>query len=273
MISSSTDEKTVSDGAAGGQRPRHISRSTGSPRLDARHLARQSDFRRDLRLGIVPLASFSRPLARLAVAVPYLVIVVAMGYTRQSIALGVLMAGLARQSRGASTLNFSDYTTIAAAFHQHCGRVSQWSRCRDRATGGQFLSSVSRPHSSLRLFPGQFDGHARQELHSRPTILPGGGHPPGDEFRRRGHLLWWPITGWSSIRKRNGSCGATSRLASIVLLILLFICPSSTAVDRMSHLSDSVCRSPYFRGCRAVAAASHRTVLVILYSQPFSSCG
>jgi hypothetical protein len=54
------------------------------------------------------------PWLAFAVAVPYMVIVVAMGYTRQSIALGVLMAGLARQSRGAGTLNFAIYVAAAA---------------------------------------------------------------------------------------------------------------------------------------------------------------
>ncbi|HET8749141.1 MAG TPA: EpsG family protein, partial [Sphingomicrobium sp.] len=58
------------------------------------------------------------PWLAFAVAVPYMVIVVAMGYTRQSIALGVLMAGLARQSRGGSTLNFALYVAAAACFHK-----------------------------------------------------------------------------------------------------------------------------------------------------------
>jgi hypothetical protein len=58
------------------------------------------------------------PWLAFAVAIPYMVIVVAMGYTRQSIALGVLMAGLARQSRGAGTLNFAIYVAVAAAFHK-----------------------------------------------------------------------------------------------------------------------------------------------------------
>jgi hypothetical protein len=57
------------------------------------------------------------PWLGLAVAVPYMIIVVAMGYTRQAVALGVLMAGLANQVRGKSILNFAVYTAIAATFH------------------------------------------------------------------------------------------------------------------------------------------------------------
>lgn len=53
------------------------------------------------------------PWLAFAVAVPYMVVVVAMGYTRQSMALGVLMAGLARQTRGGSILNFAIYVALA----------------------------------------------------------------------------------------------------------------------------------------------------------------
>ncbi|MES2902600.1 MAG: EpsG family protein [Pseudomonadota bacterium] len=59
-----------------------------------------------------------RPLLAVLVAVPYLIIVVAMGYTRQSIAIGILMAGLASLGRGGSVIRFAFYVAIAAAFHR-----------------------------------------------------------------------------------------------------------------------------------------------------------
>lgn len=50
-------------------------------------------------------------------AVPYLVIVVAMGYTRQAVAIGIVLAGLAALDR--KTLGrFTIYILIAAAFHK-----------------------------------------------------------------------------------------------------------------------------------------------------------
>jgi hypothetical protein len=60
----------------------------------------------------------SLPWVAAAVAIPYMVIVFAMAYTRQGVALGILLAGLSKQIRGASILNFAFYTLIAAAFHK-----------------------------------------------------------------------------------------------------------------------------------------------------------
>lgn len=58
------------------------------------------------------------PWLAFAIAVPYLVIVVGMGYTRQSIAVGVLMAGLASRTRGGSIIKFAIYVAVAATFHR-----------------------------------------------------------------------------------------------------------------------------------------------------------
>ena len=58
------------------------------------------------------------PFTAMLVAVPYLVIVVAMGYTRQSVAIGILMAGLASLSRNGSLLRFALYVAVASLFHK-----------------------------------------------------------------------------------------------------------------------------------------------------------
>lgn len=58
-----------------------------------------------------------RPWLALAVAVPYLVIVVAMGYTRQGIALGLALLGLAALGRG-RTLPFVAWVVLGATFHR-----------------------------------------------------------------------------------------------------------------------------------------------------------
>ena len=58
------------------------------------------------------------PWMTLLVAVPYLIIVVAMGYTRQSVAIGLIMAGLPSVLRGGSVLKFTLYVAVAATFHR-----------------------------------------------------------------------------------------------------------------------------------------------------------
>lgn len=58
------------------------------------------------------------PWLTVVVAIPYLVTVVAMGYSRQAVAIGVLLAGLASVLRGGSVIRFSAYVLVAALFHK-----------------------------------------------------------------------------------------------------------------------------------------------------------
>ena len=59
-----------------------------------------------------------RPWLSVLVAVPYLIIVVAMGYTRQSAAIGFMMAGLAPYLRDQSIWKLGVYFLVASLFHK-----------------------------------------------------------------------------------------------------------------------------------------------------------
>ena len=58
-----------------------------------------------------------RPWLALVVAVPYLITVVAMGYTRQGVAIGIAMLAMMALGQG-STLRFMLWIAIAALFHK-----------------------------------------------------------------------------------------------------------------------------------------------------------
>lgn len=58
-----------------------------------------------------------RPALALVVAIPYLVLVLGMGYTRQGVALGLAMIGLVALVNG-STLRFAIWIILAATFHK-----------------------------------------------------------------------------------------------------------------------------------------------------------
>ena len=58
------------------------------------------------------------PWLTVLIAIPYLVTVVAMGYTRQSVAIAFILAGLAAMDRGASQLRFALAIAAAAMFHK-----------------------------------------------------------------------------------------------------------------------------------------------------------
>lgn len=59
----------------------------------------------------------SRPWLVMAVAVPYLITVVAMGYTRQSVAIGLAMMGIAALLNG-KQMRFFAWIAFAALFHK-----------------------------------------------------------------------------------------------------------------------------------------------------------
>ncbi len=68
--------------------------------------------------GLMVFCQYSpRPWLSLAVAVPYLVIVVAMGYTRQGVAIGLVMLGLVALDKG-SVAKFVCWVAVAALFHK-----------------------------------------------------------------------------------------------------------------------------------------------------------
>jgi hypothetical protein len=58
-----------------------------------------------------------RPWLGLVVAVPYLITVVAMGYTRQGVAIGIAMVAMVALGQG-STLRFMLWVVLAALFHK-----------------------------------------------------------------------------------------------------------------------------------------------------------
>jgi hypothetical protein len=59
-----------------------------------------------------------RPWLTVLVAVPYLIIVVAMGYTRQGVAIGIILAGLTQFLRNGSIVRMAMYVLPASLFHK-----------------------------------------------------------------------------------------------------------------------------------------------------------
>jgi len=58
------------------------------------------------------------PWLALVAAVPYLIVVVAMGYSRQAVAIGLAMLGLTALMRSQSTVRFVAWMLLAATFHK-----------------------------------------------------------------------------------------------------------------------------------------------------------
>ena len=173
-----------------------------------------------------------RPWLALAVAVPYTVIVVAMGYSRQGVALGLVMLGMVALIRK-STLWFVLWVVLGATFHktavlilpiaalassQNRYLTAIWVGVVTVGAYGLFLQeSVDSLYTNYIEEGYQSEGALiRLLMNAVPAIV---------------LIIWWkrfrftpseaPLWRWFAI-------------ISLVLLAVLFVSPSSTAVDRIA---------------------------------------
>jgi hypothetical protein len=173
------------------------------------------------------------PWLAVLVAIPYLVIVVAMGYTRQSIAIGILLAGLAAVSQGATTFRFAFYVLAAALFHKTAVVVLPlvvFSSERNR------LVNMLAGALTIYVFYNSFladsvDKFVESYIETQYSSQ-------GAAIRVAMNLV--PAAAFFLLRRRLGFSLIERRVwffhsvAAFVLLILLLVLPSSTAVDRLA---------------------------------------
>ena len=173
------------------------------------------------------------PWLAFTVAIPYLVVVVAMGYSRQAVAIGILMAGLAALERGASIIRFTVYVAAAALFHKTVVIVlplvifaSQRSRLLN------LLAGIAGSILLYDIFLSQsVEGFVRNYIQTEY-------HSQGAAIRVVMNLV--PATVMLLFRRRLQFTPVEMKtwtyfsLAAIAMLVALFILPSTTVVDRLS---------------------------------------
>lgn len=173
------------------------------------------------------------PSLAVLVAIPYLIIVVAMGYARQAVAIGIILGGLASLLRGSSVAKFACYVAVAALFHKTA--VVALPLITLVAGRNKWFGALLVLASSVLLYEAFLsnaqDGFLKSYVEARYNsqgaavrvamiILPAlmfftSGKKMG--FSRLEYTLW-----------RNFS------FASFILLFLLLVLPSSTVVDRLA---------------------------------------
>lgn len=198
--------------------------------------------------------SLPRPWLALAVAVPYLVIILGMGYSRQGIALGCIMAGLVALGQG-RVLRFVVWAVLGATFHKSAVLL---------------LPMAALAASQRRLVTALWVGvvvamayttlleEAVQNLQA--GYLEAGYQSEGALVRLLMNALPAGLLLWQ--RRRFGLDPKQERLwfwfalTAFALLGWYFVSPSSTAVDRVglyllplqlmvfSHLPEVMGRSP-----------------------------
>lgn len=194
-----------------------------------------------------------RPWLALTVAVPYLITVVSMGYTRQSVAIGLVMMAIVALGRG-STLKFVLWVAFAATFHKSAvilAPIAALANTKRRiftliwvGISAFVLFALLLRESLDSLMSGYIDAEyessgaaIRVAMNAVPAIL-------FLFFRKRFVLTAEQRSFWTWVA-----------LSALLLVVALKFSPSSTAVDRValywiplqlfvfSHLPDILGRS------------------------------
>lgn len=172
-----------------------------------------------------------RPWLSLAVAVPYLVIVVAMGYTRQGVAIGLVMLGLVALDKG-SIMKFVAWVVVAALFHKSALMMIPMAIFAGRkkwvALAGVLLATVLMFFLLLAEYVDYLmAGYITDQMASSGAAI-------------RIAMNTLPAAVFLLYRKRFKLTDAQRifwtwmSLGGIVFIGLLAISPSSTAVDRVA---------------------------------------
>lgn len=201
----------------------------------------------------------------MVVAIPYLVIVVAMGYTRQGVAIGVILAGLASYIHKGSVLRFAVYVAIAATFHKTAVvALPLVALANERGRIANLLIAVAITYlfynfflsaSVGRLVTNYVDARYAAEgagIRVAMSVLPAGlfllrSRQLG--FSERERLLW-----------RNLS------FAAFAFLILLVTTQSSAAIDRLALYTIPLQVAVLSRPRTMFTTEGFGTFLVIAYA-------
>ncbi len=183
---------------------------------------------------IVFCRNLPRPWLALAVAVPYLVTVVGMGYTRQGIAIGLAMLGLVALGRQ-SVMKFVCWVLLAATFHKSAVLllpVAALAVTKRRIWTAFWVSVITFGAYALMLeesidyYKGSYleaeyqsaGAMIRVLMHALPAVVL-------LAWRRHFEMTFAQFNLWK-----------WCSIISLGLLALLFVSPSSTAVDRVALL-------------------------------------
>lgn len=173
-----------------------------------------------------------RPWLAFAVAIPYLVIVVGMGYTRQAAALGGALLGLVALQKG-STGKFIAWVVLGATFHKTAVLLlplAALANTRNRYTTGFWVIVVTAgayvlllKDSAENLYVNYIEAEYESEgamIRSLMNAVPAG-------------ILLWRWRRFQ-FRDQEGRLWRLFAYISLLLFAVLFVTSASTAVDRLA---------------------------------------
>jgi hypothetical protein len=215
--------------------------------------------------GLLRLAKMQEePWLALAIAVPYLAVVMAMGYTRQSAAIGVIMAGYATLIRGGSSLRFILTALVATLFHQSAIvaiPLALLGRGQNRFRNGLLIIAATLLIYNFFLTNAldKISGYIRLDLDSSGaavrlamSVLPALvflRNPSALRLLETEYVLW-----------RNHAW------AAIAITVLFFFVPSTTIIDRFALYTAPLQLVVWSRVPGAYFSTMFGRILVLAYS-------
>jgi len=172
-----------------------------------------------------------RPLLAFAVAVPYLLIVVAMGYTRQSAAIGLVMIAIVNVERD-KIIRYFIYILAAAAFHKTAIIV---------APLGVIATSKNRAltiAASIAILPIAYVAFLADFVQRLNWLYFERGFSSSGAVIRLAlsavaAISYFVYTNKSDLSQTAYNFWRATAICSILLFLSLPISPSSTAIDRL----------------------------------------
>jgi len=206
-----------------------------------------------------------RPWLAAVVAVPYLVIVVAMGYTRQAVAIAFIMAGLASYFRNGSVLRFAVYALAAAMFHKTAVvALPLIAIANERGRIINFLVVCALTYVTYHLFLSTSVGRLVTNYIDARYAAEGAGIRiamnlvPAALFLVRSRQLGFP--------ERERRVWRNLALVACALLPMLYLLPSTAAVDRLALYIIPLQLAVLSRPRIAMVSERLGTVLIVFYA-------
>ena len=215
-----------------------------------------------------------RPMLALAVAVPYLLIVVAMGYSRQGVAIGIAMLGFIALAQR-KTLKFVLLIGIAALFHKSAVILLPISILTNMlrkpiftalwvggTMGLMYILFLAESADSLvqSYIVAEYNSEGalvRVMMNAVPALL----------------FLWYRRN--FKLQQEEKALWTWMSVMGLVFVLLLAVSPSSTAVDRValyfipiqlyvfSRLPDAVARGQHQKAISFLVVAYYAAVLFV----------
>lgn len=174
-----------------------------------------------------------RPWLALSVAVPYLITVVAMGYSRQGVAIGLVMLGMVALENKKSVIRFIVWVTLAALFHKSAVILMPLAVLAH--TKNRLLTLVWVTATAVLMFALLLQAHVDALIEN---YIFSEYESAGAAVRVAMNAL--PATLFLLMRKRFGlspvqrSFWTWIALGALAFVVLLYLSAASTAVDRVA---------------------------------------